>query len=793
MSELASGVSSVSLGRDWVRCRNHGLFASEHDLLRNLVLRLFSLPEIISIQLDPSGGSITIRYQTEPSSRKVFLASCCDAIEGRIQPLDTGMLPRWQRERPVTWYRHGQMISSWRPGKSRPGRLEIHYPGLDAVADRAARVAKGLRQLQGVASVSLSASSGKVLIAHDPERISVHALLRAADDLVWNTDRLALPAVKAEPVRFATVNTSLGLAAAGELVLPLATPLSAGIMLVTNVGTMRDALRDIGRGKLTTPTWMMALLACSIVSGQVLAFALTDWSWRYWERRTRKELEKQQQRVMQETVSLPAVVDYVSAEGVEMTTPVAAIKVDERLTLHAGQHVPVDAQIISGSVLVDEQAMTGEIHPVRKVQGDALYASSRIIFGQALVSVTASGLSSRALSMVEDFNRSAVRTVATPEVHAAGQRLSDRAVPPTLAAAAVGLAMGNLFVVGAILHQDWFSAAHLAAPMATLQESSVLMRQGLLLRDPGALYRLRQSRFLVIKDHPGLEQPSWLIDKVDHGVMDHDAFLRMVAGAGLYLGDARTDALLAACSSQQLAVRQPLMKVLEENTLSVEVDRQILTLTSLPAQEGMLPSIKVSLDGVDAGSVSFAPDARPRAAEAIQRIRDLGVQVFLVSDRSEQEASVLSASLGADLYSGDMDDIQVTRFLEGLAKRGLYPAFASADVLDAATQQAAHVSMALGYDNDRSGECRADIVAMGERLDALVTLFTLAYTQDAKLRQTLRSGLIPNLLCVVGGFAGVLNGITSGILGNIGVLNVQRRVSRNMDASLSGHHRRLLR
>ena len=67
------------------------------------------------------------------------------------------------------------------------------------------------------------------------------------------------------------------------------------------------------------------------------------------------------------------------------------IVLGEYLHLNLGDQVPVDAEIIEGSIEVDESLLTGESDNIYKTTGDQLMSGSNVVSGSCLVKVTAVG------------------------------------------------------------------------------------------------------------------------------------------------------------------------------------------------------------------------------------------------------------------------------------------------------------------------------------------------------------------------------------------------------------------
>ena len=73
--------------------------------------------------------------------------------------------------------------------------------------------------------------------------------------------------------------------------------------------------------------------------------------------------------------------------GIKLEIPVREIVVDDVVLLEAGQQVPADCRLADGNVEVNESLLTGESVPVKKTEGELLYAGSFISSGSCRVRV----------------------------------------------------------------------------------------------------------------------------------------------------------------------------------------------------------------------------------------------------------------------------------------------------------------------------------------------------------------------------------------------------------------------
>lgn len=65
----------------------------------------------------------------------------------------------------------------------------------------------------------------------------------------------------------------------------------------------------------------------------------------------------------------------------ETTKPVEKLKVGDRILIKNGEIIPADAVLINGAAFIDYSFVTGESNPVKKINGDLIYAGGRQVGG----------------------------------------------------------------------------------------------------------------------------------------------------------------------------------------------------------------------------------------------------------------------------------------------------------------------------------------------------------------------------------------------------------------------------
>ncbi len=96
----------------------------------------------------------------------------------------------------------------------------------------------------------------------------------------------------------------------------------------------------------------------------------------------------------------------VIRDGTEQTIPTAQLVQDDRILLAAGNQISADAQVVSGSVQVNESLITGESDEITKGPGSALLSGSFVVSGRCQAVLTHVGAESYASQLTNEAKKS---------------------------------------------------------------------------------------------------------------------------------------------------------------------------------------------------------------------------------------------------------------------------------------------------------------------------------------------------------------------------------------------------
>ena len=482
----------------------------------------------------------------------------------------------------------------------------------------------------------------------------------------------------------------------------------------------------------------------------------------------------------------------IERDGVVREVPVDALIPGDVVLVLPGESVPVDGEVSEGYSEVDEAMLTGESMPVPKKCGDKLFAAT--INGAGLLKARATGVGSDTLlagiiRMVESAQGS----------KAPVQRLADKVAAifvPTVCVIAVltflgwwwlgpDLATATINAV-AVLVIACPCALGLATPTAIMVGTGQGAAAGILIRDAQAL-ELTEKLSILAVDKTGTltEGKPQVSEVVPLGGTDGRDLLQLAAS----LAQGATHPLSRAIVKHAAANDVALLPVSAVSDLSAvagkgvraTVDGRVCLLGSpgylgeqgvsldaiavLRWQQQGQSIVAVAREGAALGFIAVADRLRPSSRQALMRLRDMGVEVVMLTGDNQQTAAAIAAAAGitryrAEVLPGDKAAAVMALKRESDASGGLV-GMAGDGINDAPALAAADVGFAMGAGADVAMET-AGVTLIKNDLGSVADAIALSRATLRKIRQTLFSAFIYNILGIPLAAAGLLNPVIAG-------------------------------
>jgi Cd2+/Zn2+-exporting ATPase len=414
-----------------------------------------------------------------------------------------------------------------------------------------------------------------------------------------------------------------------------------------------------------------------------------------------------------------------------------AVAVGEEIVVRAGERVPLDGIVLSGTGFVDTSALTGEPVPRRVECGGEVLAGFISLDGSIEVRVSrAAGESSAAkiIELVEGASRAKAKTERFIS------RFARTYTPVVVAAAAAMAFLPPLFLPGASLH-DWVyraltmlviscpCALVISIPLGYFGGVGGASRHGILVKGAAYLDVLARVRTVVFDKTGTLTRGVFHVQSVvpRNGISSPD-LLRYAALAEAHSNHPIAASLRAAygrpvddsaAAGYREVSGQGVFATVEGHAIMAGNDR-LLHRQDIAHDTCCVDgtAVHVSVDGTYAGYIVIGDEARPGAREAIKGLRDLGVQrtVLLTGDGAEA-AQRTAGQLGIDEFHADLLPADKVARLEALMKAGgrkARTAFVGDGVNDAPVLARSDVGIAMGRSGADAAVETADVVLMSD-------------------------------------------------------------------------------
>ncbi|MGW8682090.1 heavy metal translocating P-type ATPase [Streptomyces sp. NPDC055817] len=481
-------------------------------------------------------------------------------------------------------------------------------------------------------------------------------------------------------------------------------------------------------------------------------------------------------------------VTLVRDGGREETVPVSELKVGDRFLVRPGEKIATDGAVVEGASAVDASMLTGESVPVEVAVGDAVTGATLNVGGRLVVEATRVGADTqlaRMARLVEDAQNG----------KAAAQRLADR-ISAVFVPVVIGLALATLgFWLGngagitaaftaavAVLIIACPCALGLATPTALMVGTGRGAQLGILIKGPEVLETTRAVDTIVL-DKTGTVTTGRMTLLATHvargtdagevlcvaGALEHSSehpIARAIADGAREkvgeLGVVEDFANLPGLGVQGVvdghAVLVGRVKLLGEWEIRLPVE---LERAKAEAEAAGRTAVAVAWDGEARAVLEVADAVKETSAEAVRRLRGLGLTPILLTGDNEAVARSVAAEVGIDEVIAEVmpqDKVDVVKRLQG---EGRSVAMVGDGVNDAAALAQADLGLAMGTGTDAAIEA-GDLTLVRGDLRAAADAIRLSRRTLGTIRTNLFWAFAYNVGALPLAAAGLLNPMIAG-------------------------------
>ncbi|GAA2284785.1 heavy metal translocating P-type ATPase [Streptomyces atrovirens] len=474
----------------------------------------------------------------------------------------------------------------------------------------------------------------------------------------------------------------------------------------------------------------------------------------------------------------------------EEQIPVAELKAGDRFLVRPGEKIATDGTVVEGTSAVDASMLTGESVPVEVGVGDAVTGATVNAGGRLVVEATRVGADTqlaRMAKLVEDAQNG----------KAAAQRLADR-ISAVFVPVVIALALGTLgFWLGngagltaaftaavAVLIIACPCALGLATPTALMVGTGRGAQLGILIKGPEVLESTRKVDTIVLDKTGTVTTGRMTLLAVHTADGTDEAEVLRLAGALEHASEHPIAQAVAAGATARVgtlpvpedfanvpglgvqgivdghAVLVGREKLLAEWAMDLPAG---LARAKADAEAAGRTAIAVAWDGEARAVIEVADAVKDTSAEAITRLRALGLTPILLTGDNKAVAESVAAEVGvaAEHVIADVmpeDKVDVVKRLQG---EGRSVAMVGDGVNDAAALAQADLGLAMGTGTDAAIEA-GDLTLVRGDLRAAADAIRLARKTLGTIKSNLFWAFAYNIAALPLAAAGLLNPMIAG-------------------------------
>ncbi len=466
----------------------------------------------------------------------------------------------------------------------------------------------------------------------------------------------------------------------------------------------------------------------------------------------------------------PKTVTLITGEGEQKQIPIEEVKIGNAILVKPGEKIAVDGKVINGNSYVDESMLSGEPVPVLKQQDDTVYAGTinqKGSFQFRAEKVGAETMLAQIIQMVKDAQGS----------KAPVQKLADKIasvfVPVVMSIALIAFLIWNLaggangFTHGllamiTVLVIACPCALGLATPTAIMVGIGKGAENGILIKNAESIELAKKVNAVVLdktgtitEGKPEVTDIHWLNENesaksilyslekqsehpLAEAITSHFGEIGItpttdfesITGKGV-----RAD----AAGKTWFAGNKRLLK---EN--NIHIDSSLNEAAKKWSDEAK--TVIWFADSENAVSaIAIADKIKENSAEAIHRLQNSGVEVYMLTGDNENTAKAIASQAGINHFKAETLPGEKAEFIKNLQTEGKVVAMAGDGINDSAALAQADVGIAMGKGSDIAMDV-AEMTIISSDLNKIPQAIKLSKQTVATIRQNLFWAFIYNVI-----------------------------------------------
>ena len=470
--------------------------------------------------------------------------------------------------------------------------------------------------------------------------------------------------------------------------------------------------------------------------------------------------------------------------------PIEEIKKDDIIVVQTGEKISVDGKIIRGEALIDQSSITGEYMPIKKSEGDDVYAGT--IVKNGIISIIAEKVGddrtvSRIIKLVEDANSNKA------DIQNYADTFSAQLIPLNFILAGIVYASTrSLTKAMSMLVIDYSCGIRLSTAVAFSAAINTAAKNGILVKGSNFIEELSKAETVIFDKTGTITEGKPKVQSIE--IFDNSISENEIIGLA---GAAEEQSSHPLATSIMSEIKDRGIEIPKHNKIKTVVSRGVetkigkgkeavtirvgskkymlennidLTLAT-NAERGIYSRGEIGLyvaqDEKIIGLIGVSDPPRENIKKAINRLRNYGVDdIVLLTGDLRQQAETIASRMSMDSYESELLPEDKAKNILKFQSKGSNVIMIGDGVNDAPALSYANVGVALGGTRTDVAMEAADITITQDNPLLVPGVIGLSKSTVKTIKENFAMVIGLNTFALVLGATGILAPIYASVLHN---------------------------